>query len=63
MELPNDPSNPHNPPTKEVPMTQPRPSLSEKAAAVAYARAHNTHDLDDLAQLVHNRVRVYDQRQ
>ncbi len=39
-----------------------RPSLSEKTAAIAYARAFNTHDLSLLAPLVHDRLHVFDQR-
>lgn len=43
-------------------MNQPRPVLTEKTAATAWALALNTHDLSVLAPLVHDRLRVTDQR-
>jgi len=43
-------------------MRPPRPSLNEKTAAIAYARAFNTHDLSLFAPLCHRRLHVTDQR-
>jgi len=39
-----------------------RPSLTEKTAAIAFARAINTHDITLLAPLVHDGLYVSDQR-
>ena len=43
-------------------MNRTRPSLTEKTAAIAWARAHNTHDIELLAPLVHDDLRIVDQR-
>ena len=43
-------------------MIQPRPTITEKTAAIAWAHAWNTHDLSLLAPLVHENLRVLDQR-
>ena len=42
-------------------MNPPRPSLTERTAAIAYARAFNTHDPSLLAPLIHDELRVSDQ--
>ena len=43
-------------------MNRTRPSLTEKTAAIAYARAINTHEIELLAPLLHDGLRVIDQR-
>ena len=43
-------------------MNRTRPSLTEKTAAIAYARAINTHEIELLAPLVHDDLRIVDQR-
>jgi len=43
-------------------MNRTRPSLTEKTAAIAYARAINTHEIELLAPLLHDGLRVTDQR-
>ena len=43
-------------------MTNPRSTLTEKTAAIAYARAINTHETELLAPLLHDELRVCDQR-
>ena len=48
---PHDPSPTRNRTTKEVPMNRTRPSLTEKTAAIAYARAINTHEIELLAPI------------
>lgn len=39
-----------------------RPSLTEKTAAIAWARAHNTRDIGPLAPLVHDALHISNQR-
>jgi hypothetical protein len=43
-------------------MNQPRPTLTEKTAAIAWARAWNTRDLELLRPLVHESIHISDQR-
>ncbi len=43
-------------------MNQARPVLTEKTAAIAFARAINTHDITLLAPLVHDNLHISDQR-
>lgn len=43
-------------------MNRTRPSLTEKTAAIAYARAINTHETELLAPILHDEFRVCDQR-